>query len=209
MDGPDRPRLFFAEEVDRHSLPAMAPYLLLEGSGEVGREALARRMWHEASETKADVVLISGASAATSASSLVPDGASLSSGPPVSENDVLGVCYRICPARLGFHTDEDGIVVSVDDESDLRDAGLQEGDKVISIDGVPVSQELSSGHYRELLTLQEAEPVKLIWIRPETGRMEATVRPVGNPPTHLDRADSIPWYAPSTRPDWPTYRDGY
>jgi hypothetical protein len=99
------------------------------------------------------------------------------------------VAYRCAPSRLGLTWNENLMVTSIQNES-IREAGLQEGDTLISLNGVPISVDGNSGHRRVQLSLQPGDDARFIWIRPGTGRMEGVGQAMENPPIHLDLVDA-------------------
>ena len=200
MGGPERPKLFYAESVSQESLPPFTPYATIICWGNKVKEPLARRAWTEAAKLKADVVIVTDAGMVHAGSVNTYWGFGVSTSQPVYNHVIHGVCYRLNPARIGFQTDKSGMVITIDPESNLRAAGMLEGDTLLSINGVAyVADENAhlSAHFLTLLNLTPDEEVALVWIRPGTGRMEAKAKCYANDPRHLTLPDSIEWPKPA------------
>lgn len=194
MAGPERPKLFWADSVDIHSLPAMAPYAQIIGLGG-GKDQLARAIWRKGAELKADVVLLYDTGMREVGQVHTYWGFGITTSQPTYKRSVEGFCFRICPARLGILCDESNMVLSMDEN--LKESGLLEGDTILSIDGVPwEASSVKSGRFLKLLGLEAGGEVKLIWIRPGTGRMEGMLKAMANPPSHLEIEDALPWVPP-------------
>jgi hypothetical protein len=95
---------------------------------------------------------------------------------PVSQRTVWVWGYRHKQARLGVGWD-DNLMVNQITSSLAYDAGLLEGDTLVSFDGIPIPKE-TEGQLAlgcRMLTMQPGEEVKAIWIRPGEGRMSGTI----------------------------------
>ena len=82
--------------------------------------------------------------------------------------------YRVCPARIGFETNEQNMVLSIDAQSNLREIGLQEGDTILSVDGVPYDQSHIGRRSRfdaSQLSWTPGGLVEVVWVRPGEGRL--------------------------------------
>lgn len=194
-----RPRLFFAEQVDPQMLPVLCPFLSLEASSrDFANESIKRDLWEKAVEYKADVIVTYDAGPQYAGSIATYWGFGISTSQPLYAYTVRAICYRICPARLGVQTDESGMVTVIAPESDLRKAGLLEGDKLLSINGMGFTPgpAITSAHWIQLLKLQVGDEVNLVWIRPGAGRMEGIVKAYPNGPMPIPLADSLEWKDP-------------
>ena len=82
-------------------------------------------------------------------------------------------CYRLSPIGLGFQWNANQMVTSVTDATHQQ-SGLQEGDTLVSLNGHAVTATTSPvlPYHAEMLRLRPGDPVKMVWIRPGTGRME-------------------------------------
>lgn len=92
------------------------------------------------------------------------------------------ICFREAPAKLPFRMAPSAMVTVIDPIA--RDCGLLEGDTVLSIDGfavTPHDDAMRSEHLVGRLRLRPGAPVRVIAIRPGTGRVEASVTPIENP----------------------------
>jgi len=93
----------------------------------------------------------------------------------------------VSPARLGVRFDDKAMVTDVMDSQ--RASGIQEGDTILNIDGK--SMDAANGTMSEyrmaLLGFRVGQEVKVVWIRPGTGRMEGVVKLIPNleMPTNL------------------------
>lgn len=209
IGGPERPKLFYADSVDIDSLPTLVPYITISGSAtnaHVSKDLIAFKIWRRSVEFEPDVLMVmdGGSEYAGSISAQLSGGIAVSS--PIYARILHGICYRIAPARLGFVTDTNKMVLTIDGETDLRAAGLLEGDTILSVDGTSYSLEPQSGFWARALTFKPGDEVKLIWIRPGTGRMEGVATCIPNSSTHLDVSDSVRLSPPPLRGDG-GYRD--
>lgn len=84
--------------------------------------------------------------------------------------------YRYQAARIGIRWSEDGMVTAITNQG-LYDAGLLEGDTMISIDGIPFpkSQDAQDAWHAHTLGWKPGDEIELIWIRPGEGRMQGTI----------------------------------
>src|SRR5262245_47765610 len=100
-------------------MPVLVPYALLRATYDswTNREEIARRFWWTGVAYKADIVRVT-----------YPDTQ------PNGLIHVTGVCYRLPGSDPGFRIDSNGTVIGVSPPA--REAGLLEGDKLISLDGL-------------------------------------------------------------------------
>jgi hypothetical protein len=91
-------------------------------------------------------------------------------------------CCRIAPCRLGVKWDDKFMVTNIDEAQ--RSSGIIEGDTVISIDGKSVDPQgaFMSDYKMSFLGYAVDQEVKVIWIRPGTGRMEGNIKMIPNSP---------------------------
>ena len=96
---------------------------------------------------------------------------------PVIQKQITLWGLRYTPARLGITWDSDSLMVTSIRNPGLYDAGLLEGDTLISLDGVPFPKTDSGEQTWHLRALQNrpGQEAEIIWIRPGVGRMAATV----------------------------------
>ncbi len=200
----DRPKLFYAEDVDWSKMPAFAPFALISaGSTSIipNRESFARSAWSEATKLGADVIVISDEDSQIAGYMMYYWGYGITSFHPVERRYVVGTCLKLQPARLGIRQDRTGMILSVDPKT--KECGILEGDTLLLIDDVPVTngaQDLKN-YCCKLLTLQPEQSVSLVWLRPGLGRMEGKVKALANPPAHVNVPDSIPWNPPQQPPE--------
>ena len=95
--------------------------------------------------------------------------------PPIYTKTITLWAYRYTKARLGVLWDNESHMVTVITNKALYEAGLLEGDTIISIDETPIP-----AIYGEVLDWEPGQVVKIIWIRPGTGRMAAEVKLINN-----------------------------
>ena len=101
---------------------------------------------------------------------------------PIYTKTITLWAYRYIKARLGVSWDRESHMVTVIRNKALYKAGLLEGDTLISIDETPVpaTPEAHMAWSREKFDWEPGQVVKLIWIRPGTGRMTAEVKLINN-----------------------------
>jgi hypothetical protein len=190
-------RCYFAESVDADVLPGLIPYAYLQGAhaGRDDREKKARviaRYARDDLKIAPDLIIFhdNGTNYAGSVSTYW--GFGISTSEPIYQASMVGVCYRLAPARAGMRWDETGMIVSLSDLA--RAAGLLEGDKIVSIAGSVVmfgKAADKSPHIARAMSWHPGEKVEVVWIRPGTGRMSGKVALAENPPIHLQLAPDI------------------
>lgn len=114
-----------------------------------------------------------GAAYAGSVSTYVGFGIATST--PTYRPQAMAFCMREVGFATGLRINEQDMVTEVADES--RACGIQEGDTVVSIAGSAVARpnnQLSPWEI-EALQHQPGEKVRVVWIRPGSGRMEGEV----------------------------------
>lgn len=162
-----------ANEVDWESMPSLVKYANISAiSGNPGflEGAIRRR----AKDLEPDlVVFAAGPAIYTGSVAVYGNGIALSS--PMYAQVLHGTCYRLTPGRFGCKTDGEGTICSIDADSKVREAGIHEGDRVLSINGRYFDSALGAISWRP------GDKVRVIGIRPYTGKMEAEVTIVENP----------------------------
>ncbi|MFY9340840.1 MAG: hypothetical protein WAT39_00030 [Planctomycetota bacterium] len=99
-------------------------------------------------------------------------------------------CCRLAPSSAGFRADNAFMVMSIEDEA--RVSGLQEGDTVLTLNGAevkPPNQKQCSPWQIARFTVRPGDDIKVVWIRPGTGRMEGTFKAL--PPQPMTKTPSI------------------
>jgi hypothetical protein len=94
--------------------------------------------------------------------------------PIYTKTITLWAC-RYTKARLGMLWDNETHMVTVISNKALYEGGLLEGDTIISIDDAPIPPT-----HDAMLDWDPGQVVRLIWIRPGTGRMAAEVKLIHN-----------------------------
>jgi len=168
MGGPDKPKLFYADSVRIDS--AMTPYAVIVGIGGSGiREMIIRTIWKKAAELKADIVLIKdgGDRFAGSVATAIPMGrGAMAVAAPAYQATIYGYCLRLNPSLLGVKTDDTKMILEISNDS-IREAGILEGDKLISING------FDFGTYPpDVLKIKEGDEVTIKVVRPGTGQIK-------------------------------------
>ena len=106
---------------------------------------------------------------------------------PVYRPQGLVHCCRVSPTRLGVRFDDKAMVTDVLESQ--RASGIQEGDTILNIDGK--SMDAANGALSEYrmasLGFRVGQEVRVVWIRPGTGRMEGVIKLIPNMemPTNL------------------------
>ncbi len=188
-------RLLYGDALKVEELPDLTPYVILRTKlYPDDTEPAVRKIWDVAKELKADVVVIKHTGAVFQGTSSTETwGGWMTS--PVYRNQTLGICCRLNPAALKFLADRTGRIVVLGGGSPLREAGLQEGDTLLSINSQPLCPEEGSiffGRHMTSLATKPADDVTLVWMRPDKGRMEGKTKAQPNPPKHLGLPDAIP-----------------
>lgn len=183
MGGPENVAAYFEEEVGTDDLEGAVPFALVTGASvDYGREGIARNIAGRARELEPDFVLISGAESYYAGSVGAYLGFGVTSSTAQYGSRVVGICFRACDAILGIQFDRGRLVTRISDGSNARDAGLLEGDTILSINGAAIDEDtLMSQHYKELLLLQPGDNAHVVWVRPGVGRMSADIVAIENP----------------------------
>lgn len=112
---------------------------------------------------------------------------------PTSSTAVVGYAMRAARARLPFDHDlVTGMVLTIHDRAACAD--LLEGDTITAIAGEPARPPKRWPEwtlYPHLLALVPGGEVHVAWIRPGTGRMQATMRALPPRSPHRAAVDSI------------------
>lgn len=192
LPGIDHPKLFM-EDVRIET--AVTPYAVISrvvGQNAYHRELAIKSMWLQAAELKADILVIRDAgetyAGSSSTSFYLGNGVSTAFSVPSYASVFYGTCYRVNPAKLGIQTDKNLILVNITNEN-LYKIGILEGDRFVSINGAPYTTEGSP----ELLKIKPDEDVKILAIRPGTGKIERSVRSMNNDSTYLSIPDLYDW----------------
>lgn len=210
MESLDRPKLFYGNTVDKNVMPSMVPYAIINciAKSTIDTEYMTRRVWTKAAEVKADVVFLSNVMPAYAGTLHTNYGFGIATSQPVYHQQLVGVCFRICPGGLGLSTDMKGMIIVIKENSKLKQIGLLEGDRLLSINNVPLRpienrDPVFDEYYSELLKLKPGDEVKLVWIRPGVGRMDGTTKMLQNKEMDLNLPDAIPWEPPPKEEEEP------
>lgn len=196
MPAPERPKVFTLEGLAVSALPTMVPFAIIDCMSYTNAEWTAKLLRAEAVPLKPDVVLLQDAGKQYAGAVGVYWGFGISTAQPVYNRLFRATCFRLAPASIGALWNDLGMITLVVEGSAAQKSGLQEGDTLMSIDGIPVAhgeEALRSPHHAHLLGLEPGQILRFVWIRPGTGRMAGSGECTSNPPTHLDMPDSIPW----------------
>lgn len=93
------------------------------------------------------------------------------------------ICCRACPISTGIRARRDYMVTSLDESA--KACGILEGDTVLTIDGCSVehpADDVSEWAHR-VLAKRPGDKLRVVWIRPGTGRMEGEI--VAQPPAPM------------------------
>jgi hypothetical protein len=115
---------------------------------------------------------------------------------PVYRPQASAWCCRIAPSYTGMSFDKNCMVVGVEEWA--RPCGIQEGDTLISIAGAGVkspSEERVPEWSVKRLALKPGTDVKVIWIRPGSGRMEGMLT-LGDPKPMTSAPSIVPKASP-------------
>lgn len=83
-----------------------------------------------------------------------------------------------------------------------RTMGLLEGDRVTTIGGKPVSDDITRADYMGAVLMNAGATVEVEWVRPGTGKMRGVLTLQPAPRSDLSEVEScIPWKEPSRDPD--------
>jgi len=190
LPGPDKPKLFIEGTVKITS--AMTAFAVIQANSKnASRESMIRNIWWKAAELKSDVVIIrdSGSYYAGSVgtAAYLGSGVAISSSTPVLNRVIIGFCLRLNPARIGFQTDQNQMIIDIYNDL-VRDAGIIEGDKVVSINDFGYSHNIP-----EMLSLSPSQEVKITVIRPGIGRLTKNVKTIKNNASYLNYTDALMW----------------
>jgi hypothetical protein len=197
MGRPENPKLFYRDSIDMQQLPACQLFAVISAtSGSSSWEAMARRIWQEGAELGADLIILQQGDKVYAGSVGNYWGFGVTTTQPVYHDLLFGGCFKIPAGRLGLFSDETGMIIVLTEGGHAREAGLLEGDKILSMDGVPWDKSQNSGLPTKLLGLRPDQVVNLVCVRPGTGRLEGKVKCIPNPPVHLNLPDVFPWNPP-------------
>lgn len=181
VPGPERPKLFNRDSVDWAVMPDLLPYAqqtwIYDSLADMKR--LPYGGWWSGQKDRADVVIFGE-------TSRQPNGLIYAAA------DFM----RLAPSKLGIRAADDGTIIYVDPLTKAT-SGLLEGDKILILGGA--RWEGSGQNAEQVLMRWRLKPgteVLIVLIRPGTGRMEAKVKALENPPTHLALPDFLPWEEP-------------
>ena len=160
-------------------LPTLVPFALILGKyNEYGSESrLVRRMLEEAQKIKADVVYITDKKKRSEYYGGLLVGYRL-------DVELISFACKIGKCQVGILYDQNTMMVTgFTPNSKAQASGITEGDRLVSIDGIPFPGEKKywlSKHYQPYLTKNPGDTCRIVWIRPGKGRMEGTVELVRN-----------------------------
>jgi hypothetical protein len=168
LPGRDAPLIFRRDSIDSSS-PVSVPYAVIVATGGDLRDRFVK-IRDKATQERADIVVLDELEPQYAGTVGMYWGFGVSSAEPVYRGVTRGICCRFAGARLGFSIGEDNMITAV--SADARDSGMQEGDKLLSINGDPWGNWDTPSYSRLYLGLKPGDSVKLVWLRPGVGRME-------------------------------------
>lgn len=154
--------------------PQLYPFALIKLAGN-DEASVARRMEREGHRVGAEVVIASDAGQQYTGSVGTYWGFGVSSSAPTFVKQFIGVCYRVAESRCGIAYDDTGMVTGLG--AGAREAGLLEGDRIVTLNGLAVQigeHWYRSPHFRLLHDLEPGSEIEAVWIRPGAGRMSGT-----------------------------------
>jgi hypothetical protein len=177
-------RCIWQGEFSQEQLPALIPFAIVSALQDgTTRGQVAEHIARKSMETLRPDVIIFYTGQTEYMGSIYSGGLYGGFSLPMYARNIVGVCFRLPRARTGVRLDEKGMVTSL--AAHAVDAGLLEGDTLISIGGRSVTpKDFNSPHYFSLLNASEGDEVDVVWIRPGTGRMSGKIRLGPNPPIH-------------------------
>jgi hypothetical protein len=108
----------------------------------------------------------------------------------IYSTDCTAILLREAPSKLPVHINEKGMITVLYPGSE--GCGLLEGDTVLSVDGLPFGDTwLTSEHHVARLRSRPGASVRIIAVRPGTGRVEGTVRCQENPRSYLRKPSAF------------------
>lgn len=179
--GPPKPPPVFTrlEEIPDGEL---VPYERLQIVSEGSFESRVRQLWRESLRDMPDAIVCFDEGTILTGATSVYWGFGISSSTPQYGVRSGAILLRECPAFLPIRMNESGLLTLIEDGAEV--SGLVEGDTILSIDGQSVSTSpgwrVSSEHVVGRLSLSPGQQVKVIGIRPGTGRVSGTVKAIGN-----------------------------
>ena len=172
----EQPVVFFRAGVDE-LFPTVIPYALITASGGLQRDrfvAVRDRAHAEA----ADVVFFEEHEPRHVGEVGIYWGYGVSTSESVYRGTSSGLCCRLASATLGIVTDDTNMVMTLPPE--IRQSGIQEGDSLLSVNGIPWSSRADSALWRLYVKLSPGDEVELVWLRPGIGRMAGRARALTN-----------------------------
>jgi hypothetical protein len=166
--------------------PWLVPYARVDGSfdGRHSDKGYAWRLRQEAiaRELNPDALLYSFQGEVTAGAVATYVGFGISTVTHIVRPQAGAFCCRASPIALGIRMRADHMVLEVEDH--VRASGILEGDTILTIDGAAVDPPLEdvSEWALRALTKIPGDNLKVVWIRPGTGKMEGTL--VAQKPTH-------------------------
>ena len=165
------------------SLPAYVPYAHVAGDFYGGSpEWRARYLREQVVRRKLapDFIVFEDLGSAYSGQVTQYFGYGIATSQPMYRPQAVAYCCRITPGLLGLAWDDKEMVTKIREEQ--RASGILEGDTLVSIDGKTVHSDTGtmSEFTRAFLDIAAGQVIKLVWIRPGTGRMEGELNVLPN-----------------------------
>lgn len=165
--GPPRSVCVFDDSLSDSERAALLPFAVLHASGtDLSREGLARLAWRKdvALQQGTEVLLIADAPGTLAAGTDIRVDA-LGAG---WVRHLLGVCCVLSRTEIGFRHNAQGVVTQVSPGTAAAEAGLQIGDRLLSLDGLAYefgTRWYASPHFQALATKGPGASVSLAWTR--------------------------------------------
>ncbi|MCA8969818.1 MAG: hypothetical protein KDC95_08550 [Planctomycetes bacterium] len=174
---------FDADRVDPSELPDAVPYAMchdtIDGDRERTADVLSRALHRE---TSPDFTTFRDLGSFDAGSISQYWGNGLATERRIYSHVAELIAWRLTPVSLGFELRRaDGVAIRVPPKDRFDGEALLEGDEVLSIGDVPVrpgERFFYSPHWRRLLELEVGDRVRIVWLRPGTGRMEGLLRAI-------------------------------
>lgn len=178
MNGPEDCSVYKAGDPGKDSEKSMVAYVavIAFGGTEATDEYFIERGTQKLRKYKPDVIVTSQSSH-QNVGSVHSFSGGMGMSMPVTQKQITLWGMRYTPAKLGLKWDRDSFMVTSISNSALYDAGLLEGDTVLSLDGnafpkTAIAKEAWNARY---LSYTPGQEVEIIWIRPGEGRKAAKV----------------------------------
>lgn len=183
-------KVFVADQVDWNAMPSCVAFAATRArtGSDLSTATMVEKIVEEHANHRPDILLVGDPKSFQSGSFSNHVGFGMFMTTPTYGKFIDATAFRLCPSMIPWRVDKDGTLIVIEDGSNLRAAGLLEGDRILSVGGNPIPKEGDSpanGYWNARLKMPVGAEVEVVWIRAGTGRMSGKIKTIANPPIHL------------------------